>query len=413
MKNTKNMKKMKNKTNRVVFFHEACLLFVLSVFAAGCLSSAEEKFEMEHDVDPETELKVETLNGRINVSVGQEGKVGVRGVKTVRAMSGARRLVDEINIKVEKKDGLIHVEAEHPRNTMTKQYGASFNIEVPRNTPVNLVAGNGRIEVSGVSGRVLIEGRNGSIRVVDITGDVEVRTRNGAVDISGKMGNILAETSNGRIKVDTYGAPVIEREREIRQQGTAVDEKNDNRTQSGEPGGEKAPADGDERGDGDGEPDGERQDDETDDGQETVDKKNDIDEETPDSDVMPEKETMEPVRRAAGSNVVLSSKNGSIKLQGNLASFRVTSRNGSIRIGAEDGSSLVKDSRASTRNGSIELFVPRNFSCELTADTRNGKIKTDLPVERSSRTSVSGKLGEGVHRLSLETRNGSIKIKKR
>lgn len=254
---------------------------VITVFSAGCLSSAEKKFEMEHEVDPGTELKVRTTNGRIVVSVGQTGQVRINGVKMVRSLSGSRRLVDEINIEVEKKDGLIHVEAKHPKNSITKQYGASFNIEVPENSPVRLVTENGGIEVTGVSGRVWVESKNGAIKVVDITGDVEAGTKNGAVKIVGK-----------------------------------------------------------------------------------------------------------------------------------LASFRVRSSNGSIEIGASDGSSLVEDSRVSTRNGSIKLFLPRDFSCELSATTKNGKIKTDFSIGESSKRSMAGKLGDGGHGLNLETRNGSIHIRK-
>ena len=336
----------------------SCLVFFVCLFAllpTGCLSSVEESFQMEKAIEPGTELKARTSNGRIKVNVGGAGKILVRGTKKARALTTSKSLLDDINIEVEKKDGFINVEVHHPKNSFTKQYGASFDIEVPKNTPVRLVTNNGSIHVSGVIGSVWVESKNGSLKILDVTGDVEARTKNGKVVISGEMKNILAETSNGKITVATSGAPTHVSHGSAKK--AAVNKKLD-----------------------------------------------------PDSAL--KNPDTEETRVASGSKVILSTKNGSVKLKGKLSSFRVGSNNGSITISADKGSSLKDDSKATTRNGSIKLFLPADFSCDLSARTNSGRIKSDFPIKEISRKRLSGKLGQGGVRLALKTRNGSIHINK-
>lgn len=335
-----------------------CLLFFVCVCAflpSGCLSSVEESFQMEREIEPGTELKVRTSNGRIKVNVGRSGKILVRGKKKARALTTSKRLLEDIKIEAEKQDGFLNVEAHHPKNSFTKQYGASFEIEVPQNTPVRLVTSNGSVNVSGVTGRVWVESKNGSVKILDVTGDVEAKTKNGSIDVSGKFKKILAETSNGKISVDTSGAPAHVSP-EAKQKTTHDKESN--------------------------------------------------------SGSAVKKQESGTSRAASGSRVVLTTKNGSVKLKGKLSSFRTRSSNGSITIRAAKGSSLIEDSKATTRNGSIKLFLPPDFSCDLSARTNNGKIKSDFTTKKSSRKRLSGTLGQGGPGLALETRNGSIHINK-
>jgi hypothetical protein len=66
-------------------------------------------------------------------------------------------------------------------------------------------------------------------------------------------------------------------------------------------------------------------------------------------------------------------------------------------------------------NGSITAFFSPNVAAQLEASTSNGNITyTDLPliVNQSSKTTMTGRLGEGSGKISIATSRGSINLKK-
>jgi DUF4097 and DUF4098 domain-containing protein YvlB len=71
------------------------------------------------------------------------------------------------------------------------------------------------------------------------------------------------------------------------------------------------------------------------------------------------------------------------------------------------------DAEFATVNGSIVLALPAGTGADVDARTVNGDIQTDFPLEVSGRLSkrkLSGRIGGGGRRLSLETVNGSIEL---
>jgi hypothetical protein len=88
--------------------------------------------------------------------------------------------------------------------------------------------------------------------------------------------------------------------------------------------------------------------------------------------------------------------------------------NGSIeaRMGRADCSG---EAEFATVNGSIKLELPADTGAEVEARTVNGDIETDFPLEvrgKISRKRLSGTIGGGGRRLSVETVNGSIHLQK-
>jgi DUF4097 and DUF4098 domain-containing protein YvlB len=88
--------------------------------------------------------------------------------------------------------------------------------------------------------------------------------------------------------------------------------------------------------------------------------------------------------------------------------------NGSIesRMGRADWSG---EAEFSTVNGSITLELPASAGAEVDAKTVNGGIDTDFPLEvsgRFMRRRLRGTIGGGGRRLTLETVNGGIHLRK-
>jgi len=89
--------------------------------------------------------------------------------------------------------------------------------------------------------------------------------------------------------------------------------------------------------------------------------------------------------------------------------------NGSITatLGASNSTGPL---RFQTVNGSISVELPDRTQAQVRATTVNGEIETDFPLTvrgRFNGRSLSGTIGGGGRELSLQTVNGSIRLRKR
>lgn len=117
--------------------------------------------------------------------------------------------------------------------------------------------------------------------------------------------------------------------------------------------------------------------------------------------------------RGLGGDVVARTVNGDVRIE-TAGTAEAQTVNGSIEaaLGRADWSGRIG---FKTVNGSITLELPVDLHTELRAQTVNGGIETDFPLQiqgRLIRTRVNGRIGEGGRELSLETVNGSIRLRK-
>jgi DUF4097 and DUF4098 domain-containing protein YvlB len=113
--------------------------------------------------------------------------------------------------------------------------------------------------------------------------------------------------------------------------------------------------------------------------------------------------------------VSLDSGDGSIRVDGRLQALRATTSDGSISIEADDGSAMKGDWEVSTGDGSITLRVPQGFSAEVDAGSRDGRVSSDFKEleavrHESDRGTMRGRIGNGGHKLTLRSGDGSISL---
>lgn len=100
------------------------------------------------------------------------------------------------------------------------------------------------------------------------------------------------------------------------------------------------------------------------------------------------------------------------------ADLSVYTKNGDIEI-----VNFVGPLTANSKNGAVDLSVPQNQKATLELRTRHGEIFTNLPLEQDRSTDtenyrsdkwnvISGKLNGGGALINLESKNGSIYLRK-
>ncbi|HLF78630.1 MAG TPA: DUF4097 family beta strand repeat-containing protein [Dehalococcoidia bacterium] len=102
-----------------------------------------------------------------------------------------------------------------------------YEIEVPRNTRLELTTSNGRVEVSNLRGPVRADVRNGPASLADLTEPVEIEVENGPLSVRRCASSLTAKVINGPVEArEVQGATnlnVVNGPADLRQLGSSVE----------------------------------------------------------------------------------------------------------------------------------------------------------------------------------------------
>jgi hypothetical protein len=119
------------------------------------------------------------------------------------------------------------------------------------------------------------------------------------------------------------------------------------------------------------------------------------------------------VYRADGS-LDASSGDGSIEADGRFDALEIRSNDGHVKVNIQPGSNIgAAGWSVRTKDGRVDVLLPEKLAAELDAETADGHVTVDIPVEASGRLSSShmrGKLNGGGPTLHIRSGDGSIHI---
>jgi DUF4097 and DUF4098 domain-containing protein YvlB len=121
--------------------------------------------------------------------------------------------------------------------------------------------------------------------------------------------------------------------------------------------------------------------------------------------------------QAVGMQAALRARtnDGRVDVDGRFNLLELLSGDGSVTATVREGSHMQGDWRLTSRDGSIDLRLPRTFPAELDAQTGDGRVTIDFPVTVSgslSRSRIHGTIQQGGPRLELRTGDGSIHVQR-
>ena len=83
-----------------------------------------------------------------------------------------------------------------------------LTVRLPAAVPLTVVAQNGRLTATGLTGTLDLETTNGAIRIAGSRGDLALRTTNGAIDVRDSSSRrATATTTNGGVELDFLDPP--------------------------------------------------------------------------------------------------------------------------------------------------------------------------------------------------------------
>ena len=414
-------------------------------------------------------LRVEHSLGSVNVRTQAKNEVAVQAAIRCSAdnMDSARRLCDQIQIRVEEGASGVTIRTEYPRNgnwPRNMSYSANLEIQMPETAPLELRNrfgnvtvqklhapatinnGNGNVVLLQGSGRQRVENSFGNVEVVTNEGDVTVVNGNGwvrASDISG-----AAEITNrfGEVRVTNVGKTLTvhggnskveaehvgrrhHRHHQLRRRARVGCEKRSDGAQPERQGGGKhgrgngGPADvlrgrqvhGNRQGGARGGPEfgrhrryGGRDGDRTDDLRER----------------RPARSEGRRARDGGNSGIRMAGIGGEVYAKTTFAGtvvedaggpVTVESGNGSVSVTAKAGQAC-KPIAIQTTFAPIRVAVPAGVGYTVTGRTSFGRIQSEQEMTVSGAIagdSINGKINGGGCEMRLTNQNGNIDIVKR
>jgi hypothetical protein len=177
---------------------------VLCLTSTVPLAAQRLPFERSLEVLNHETVDVTTERGRIDVSVGEAGRITVRGTVTVRvglnvpldAVAIARRVA--ANPPVQRDNTTIRLRppvSDDERRAVT----IAYEVIVPKGTRVVTRTDSGATSVRDVAGPVSVSTQSSAIDLRDLGGSLEIRTGSGGVRASGIGGDVNVSTESSSI----------------------------------------------------------------------------------------------------------------------------------------------------------------------------------------------------------------------
>lgn len=189
-----------------------CLGLALLVPSLGCdlpLFTASETLSDVFETDEAPKIVVETFNGSIDISNGEDNEVVVE--VTRRASGFDQRMADEnlenVEVTMHQSDNTIHVTARKASGAVFGNGGAAVVIAAPRSAKIELKSTNGYIVAEGMQGDIEAKTSNAKIAVFEGQGAIEADTSNAAIEIEATQAVVDARTSNARVRFAGSLAP--------------------------------------------------------------------------------------------------------------------------------------------------------------------------------------------------------------
>jgi len=164
----------------------------------------ERKVELAAPLSEGSSFSAETGDGSITVHGVEttECKVQARVVAHAKTQERAQDLAEQIEVRLEPAGAGLKVVTQRPHMSMGEWYTVSLDVQVPVQTNLTLVTGDGAVHVADITGPVDARTGDGSVEAETVKGNVKLRTGDGSVTCTRLEGETLdVQTDDGGVKI--------------------------------------------------------------------------------------------------------------------------------------------------------------------------------------------------------------------
>jgi DUF4097 and DUF4098 domain-containing protein YvlB len=154
---------------------------LLTALATPALAQREtETVDRTLALQPGGTVRLKTFSGRVNITGTAGNQVVIKAVRRA-----TRERLEEIKLEIQQTGNEIAIDANHRlverRNDNVVE--TDFDIQVPAETTLDLRTFSAPVIVSGVNGRLTVEGFSSEVRLSSVAGPLHVKTFSGNVNL--------------------------------------------------------------------------------------------------------------------------------------------------------------------------------------------------------------------------------------
>ncbi|HTL44949.1 MAG TPA: DUF4097 family beta strand repeat-containing protein [Vicinamibacterales bacterium] len=169
--------------------------------ATAAVAQETEQFDRTVSFHSGGRLKLNTFSGRVTITGTDGNDVVIHAVRR-----GSRDRLDHVQIDVQVDPSQVSIEANKKNASWHEDrdnvVDTDFDIQVPRQTELDVNAFSSRVEISGVSGGQKLHTFSGSMRVTDATGPMNAESFSGDIDVA------FAGAPDGQIDFDSFSGRI-------------------------------------------------------------------------------------------------------------------------------------------------------------------------------------------------------------
>lgn len=181
------------------------LLLITALLATVASAKVTEKFAQTYPLDADGSIRVENVNGTVEIVAWDKNEVSLQAEKSARSDEGLARL----HLKIESDNRRLSVKTEHEKKWKfwdNENAQVRYTLRVPASARLERVAVvNANIRISGVKGDIHLESVNGNIDAEGLAGAGHFDTVNGSIRVAyatlPASGDVSLDTVNGTCKV--------------------------------------------------------------------------------------------------------------------------------------------------------------------------------------------------------------------
>jgi len=175
-------------------------LILASTFQLVKATTLEETFKKRLDASAFNEVKLENVNGSIEVSCWKNDEVEIVAYKKVHASGSerAQKLMELLTIDIMEDGSQLIIETRLPKHRRGSSNGffswlfeggssgtsVSYELRVPEKMDLDIQSTNGTVSANDCSGDIQLSTTNGKIRAEEVSGALRAKSTNGSLNIS-------------------------------------------------------------------------------------------------------------------------------------------------------------------------------------------------------------------------------------
>jgi DUF4097 and DUF4098 domain-containing protein YvlB len=155
-------------------------LFMTALAAPALAQRETETVDRTLTLQPGGTVRLKTFSGRVDITGTSGNQVVIKAVRRA-----TRERLEDIKLDIQQTGNEISIDANHRlverRNDNVVE--TDFDIQVPAETTLDLRTFSAPVTVSGVSGRLTVEGFSSEVRLSSVAGPLHVKTFSGSVNV--------------------------------------------------------------------------------------------------------------------------------------------------------------------------------------------------------------------------------------